>query len=210
MTKSSSQSLYLTIPERRLSSFYYLLQTGFKLNIVVGKNVEATLTHEFGLDMELLDKIQTVFLDGKAVDDLESSVVKEGSTIALSSAMPGLVGATLRRGSYYAAMRSQITAAKTEEVTSTKEGMITLKLFNLLITQLGPGFLKRGIWLETRLLRDFLTALPQSFWTDCMEALINGRLLEPKSVPFRTWPETDELIFLRVAPGAPGVRACLE
>ena len=59
--------------------------------------------------------------------------------------MPGLVGATLRRGSYYAAMRSEISAAETEGAVEMKEGTVTLKLFNLLIGQLGPLFLASGI-----------------------------------------------------------------
>jgi hypothetical protein len=203
MAKSAVPSLYLKLSNDQIARFYYLLQTGFKLNIMVGKNVEATLTHEFGLDINLLDKIQTVFLDGKAVDDLESSVVKEGSIMALSSAMPGLVGATLRRGSYYAAMRSQITAAKSEEAAPSKEGMITLKLFNLLISQLGPTFLGKGIWVERHLLQDFFTGLPHNFWLDCKEARINERPMEPKAVSLWKWPETDELIFLKVDPGVP-------
>ena len=34
-------------------------------------------------------------LDGKPVDDIGSSFLHDGSTLALSAAMPGLVGATL-------------------------------------------------------------------------------------------------------------------
>jgi hypothetical protein len=203
MQKSESPSLYLKLSKDSIAKFFHLLQTGFKLNIMVGKNVEATLTHEFGLGMDLLDKIQTVFLDGKTVDDLESTVVKEGSILALSSAMPGLVGATLRRGSYYAAMRSQITAAENEEAAVSKEGMVTLKLFNLLIGQLGPIFLGRGIWVERHLLQDFFEGLPPNFWANCKEARINEHRREPEAVALWKWPETDELIFLKVDPSGP-------
>jgi len=203
MQKSEAPSLYLKLSSDWLAKFFYLLQTGFKLNIMVGKNVEATLTHEFGLGIDLLDKIQTVFLDGKAVDDLESSVVKDGSILALSSAMPGLVGATLRRGSYYAAMRSHITAVESEEAAASKEGMVTMKLFNLLIGQLGPIFLERGIWVEKHLLQDFFAGLPHNFWANCKEARINERRMEPEAVALWKWPETDELIFLKVDPSAP-------
>lgn len=204
MEKALSSSLCLKVPGNRLSTFYYFLQTGFRLKIMVGMNVEATLVHEFGLGTDLLDKIQTVFLDGKAVDDLESSIVKEGSVLALSSAMPGLVGATLRRGSYYAAMRSQITAAKAEQTTSSKEGQITLKIFNLLISQLGPGFLQRGIRVERRLLEGFLAGLPQKFWAECREAHIDGHPADPESMPSRKWPETEDLVLLMVEADAAG------
>jgi hypothetical protein len=202
MQKPEAPSLYLKLSSDWLTKFFYLLQTGFQLKIMVGKNVEATLTQEFGLDMELLDKIQTVFLDGKAVDNLESSLVKEGSILALSSAMPGLVGATLRRGSYYAAMRSHITAAKSEERAPSQEGMVTLKLFNLLMNQLGPIFLERGIWVERHLLQDFCTSLPPDFWANCRKARINACRMEPEAVALWIWPETDALIFLKVDPVA--------
>ncbi len=114
--------LHLRVQSICLGNFFYLLQRGFGLKIRVGMSVETTLTREFGLDSDLLDKIQTVFLDGKAVDDLESTLVRDGSILALSAAMPGLVGATLRRGSYYAAMRSQITAAESQATATPKEG----------------------------------------------------------------------------------------
>jgi hypothetical protein len=181
-----------------LSPFFYLLQRGFLLKVQVGMSVEATLTQEFGLDSHLLDKIQTVFLNGKAVDDLESSVVEEGSILALSAAMPGLVGATLRRGSYYAAMRSQITAAEIQAPAAPKEGMVTLKLFNLLIGELAPIFLGRGIWVEKGVLRDFLAAQSHSFWSDCKIARIAGNKVESDALLNWHWPDPVELICLKV------------
>jgi hypothetical protein len=201
MQKSGNPSLYLRLANDGLGQLFYLLQSGFKLKIMVGLNVEATLTHEFGLDADHLDKIQTVFLDGKAVDNLETSVVKEGSILALSSAMPGLVGATLRRGSYYAAMRSQISATETEGAVEVKEGTVTLKLFNLLIRQLGPLFLERGIWVEKQMLQDFLASQPPSFWANCQEARIDDCPLEAEAVLGWKWSDADQLIFLKVGPG---------
>jgi len=208
MQKSEIPSLALCLEGDCLTPFFYLLQSGFNLKIRVGMNVEATLTREFGLNPDLLDKIQTVFLNGKAVDDLESSVVKEGSILALSAAMPGLVGATLRRGSYYAAMRSQITAAETQATTAPKEGMVTLKLFNLLISELAPIFLAKGILIEKKILLDFLAAQPHSFWASCKVARIDGNDIEPESVLQRHWPDADELICLKVKGGTAEAPNC--
>jgi hypothetical protein len=210
MQKSEMPGIYLCLESNCLANFFYLLQSGFRLKIKVGMNVEATLTQEFGLDSGLLEKIQTVFLDGKAVDDLDSSVVREGSILALSAAMPGLVGATLRRGSYYAAMRSQITAAETHDTGVSKEGMVKVKLFNLLMSELAPIFLGKGIWIEKSVLQDFFAARPANFWASCEEARINGSKVEPEAVAKWQWPEADELIFLKVATTDPKASTCSE
>ena len=203
MQNSEKPSLFLRVESTCLTNFFYLLQSGFVLKIRVGMNVETTLTQEFGLSHDLLEKIQTVFLDGKAVDNLDASVVREGSILALSAAMPGLVGATLRRGSYYAAMRSQITAAETHDTAVVKDGMVRVKVFNILLKELAPIFLRKGIWIEKKVLRDFLAGQPQSFWSCCKEARINGAEVAPEAVVNWPWPNEDELIRLAVEASDP-------
>jgi hypothetical protein len=207
---SNLQGLYLCTDDKHLADFFCLLQRGFRVATRVGISVESILTREFGLDKDSLDRIQTVFLDGKAVDDLESSFVKDGSVLALSAAMPGLVGATLRRGGYYAGLRSQITSSETPEYIRPKQGLITLKLFNLLIRALGPVFLKRGILVEGKVLRDFLAGQPSSFWTRCRAARLDGRKLEMDELLQRQWPDADDLIRLEVESINPREEQCSE
>lgn len=204
MKPSTMPSLDLCLAEEDLSPFYSLLQFGVRVTAQVGKSVNATFREEFGLSSKHIDQIQTVFLDGKAVDDLDASLIRDGSVLALSSAMPGLVGATLRRGSYYAAMRSQITATKTQGTATRQQGMITLKLFNLVLRELAPIFLKRGILLEKGALHDFLAAQSGDVWKNCKEAYLGGRRIAPETVPTIEWPEVTELICLRVQSGEPG------
>lgn len=199
------QSLYLCMERKCLVNFFTLLQRGFGLKTRVGISVKTALTQEFGLDAELLEKIQTVFLDGKAVDDLESSIIRDGSVLALSAAMPGLVGATLRRGSFYAAMRSHITSAGTLDMTGPKEGRVTLKLFNLLIKELGPILLEKGILVEKNALQGFLANQPRDFWMCCKEACINGRQVEFEMTPKMEWPDADDLICLEVKSSSPEI-----
>jgi hypothetical protein len=107
----------------------------------------------------LEERVQTIFLDGRPVDDLESSVVGPGSVVALSASLPGLAGATLRRGGKYASLRSSIshTDAAGEEHRS-EPGFATLKLFNLLMGELGPALLQRGILVPASRLPDLLRA----------------------------------------------------
>lgn len=203
MKTNTTPNLDLFLEEDYLPSFYSLLQFGVRVKAQVGKSVNATFIQEFGLDSKHIDQIQTVFVDGKAVDDLDASVIRDGSVLALSSAMPGLVGATLRRGSYYAAMRSQITAAETQGTVAPQQGTITLKLFNLVLRELAPIFLKRGIWMEKEVLHDFLASQAGDVWKNCKEAFLDGRQIAPETVPEIRWPEVSELICVRVQTTSP-------
>lgn len=138
-------------------------------------NIKTLLCQQLGLNPEYLEKrIQTIFLDGRPVDDVNSATVMQGSTLALSAAMPGLVGATLRKGSYYASMRSQISYREMTNSKSPHEGMILLKLFNLILKELGPAFLKQGIWINGKDISDFFIRQPDDFWAGCKAAKVDG------------------------------------
>ncbi len=201
---SVTPHLQLFLAEDYLPGFYPLLQSGVRVQAQVGKSVHATFVEEFGLNSQQIDQIQTVFLDGKAVDDLDAAVIRDDSTLGLSSAMPGLVGATLRRGSYYAAMRSQITAAETLNTVTPEPGMITLKLFNLVLAEFASLFLRRGVWIEKETLHDFLATRPGDLWRNCRAVLLDGDRLAPAQVAELSWPDATELICLSVTANGDG------
>ena len=164
----------------------------------VGSTIESLLCQQFGLSQEYLEKrIQTIFLDGKPVDDVDSAIVKQGSTLALSAAMPGLVGATLRRGGYYAPMRSQISYREETGSQAIHEDMIFLKLFNLLLKELGPSFLKRGIWVKGKDLSDLFKRQPDDFWARCKEAKLDGEEIDLKTLKEINWVNTHVFLQLR-------------
>jgi len=97
-----------------MPSFFQLMQRGFMVKIRVGCSIKSLLCNQLGLSQEYLEeRIQTILLDGRPVDDVESAIVKQESTLALSAALPGLVGATLRKGGYYAPLRSHISHSET-------------------------------------------------------------------------------------------------
>lgn len=140
----------LTPGSAELRTFKALLQRGVALR-VVPRSVLGFLVQDVGLTPEYVrQRITTVFLDGQVVDALEDAMLREGSLLALSAAMPGLVGATLRRSGPYAAMRAEITRATEHEVHDRSPGtaVIHVKLFNLLIDEIGPLLLERGVLLE--------------------------------------------------------------
>ena len=120
MPPSREITISLAWNPARLSDFGHILQQGFKLRARLGTSIRQVLCDQFGVDHDYLDKrINTIFLDGKAVDDVDSSTIREGSVLALSAAMPGFVGAAFRKGGYYSAMRGAISHV---EEASSKAG----------------------------------------------------------------------------------------
>jgi hypothetical protein len=170
----------LTMGLELLVEFFPILQKGFGVMAMVPCSIKDLLCDQLGLsEAYVLERITTIFLDGKATDSIDEAIVKERSTIALSAAMPGVVGATMRRGSYYASMRSAITCTDGGKTGASKEGMVQVKLFNLLLTELGPEFLKGGVIMTRPELSDFLLHKPDFDWQGCKEALINGKPVDP-------------------------------
>jgi hypothetical protein len=129
-----------------LPRFGALLQRGAAVEVSAGRSVEAFLLGDLALDPRYVaERITTVFLDGRVVDRLDDALLHRGARLALSAAMPGLVGATLRRAGYYAAMRSAITHRPALAATAGGAELAEVKLFNLLIAELGPLLLARGV-----------------------------------------------------------------
>ena len=148
--------------------FFPLLQKGFGLGVPVGCPIRELLREVFGLTDEYIEtRIQTVFLDGKPVDDIDTALVRDGETLALAPAMPGLMGAMLRRGGYYAPMRSGITHRGDAAPRGIGEGRITVKLFGMALRELGPKLLERGIEVDSGDLAQIVRELPG----DCLEGL---------------------------------------
>lgn len=182
-----------------LPAFHSLLQGGVSVETPTGITVKAFLCGELGVSMEYLDTvIQTIFLDGKAVDDMDSTLMENGSTLALSAAMPGLLGATLRRGSFYAAMRKEISHQFRQESATSGRGMVKVKVFNLLLKELGRILLTRGIHVQGGDLQALFARVGRSFWNGCREARLNDRKIEPETLRDQEWG--DKEVFLKVVP----------
>ena len=113
-------------------AFKALLQRGVGIPDGTGGSVRDFLQETLGIDAEYIEeKLQTVFLNGQPVDDFDRAIVRPGAVLALSGAMPGLAGATMRRGGFYARMREGITPAGTDTVGGGGEkGVVVVKLFN--------------------------------------------------------------------------------
>ena len=190
-------TLCLTAENDRIPAFSPVLAKGFVVKIQVGCTVRELVCDQFGLSVDYLEnRIQTIFLDGKAVDNVNTAVVRQDSTLALSAAMPGLAGATLRRGGFFAAMRSQITHNKIEKNEIAKDGTIILKLFNLVAGEIGPMFLSQGIWIAGKHLQDFFRKALDHFWSGCRTAEIDGVYREIDALPDIDWGQ--QTVFFKL------------
>src|SRR4030042_1232647 len=102
--------LTLTVSAGQLPKFFQMLEQGFIVESAVGCSLRDFICGRLGLDGQYLEnRVQTIFLDHNPVDNLDTARIREGSTVALSAAMPGLAGATLRKGGRFAVMRNQIS-----------------------------------------------------------------------------------------------------
>jgi hypothetical protein len=190
--------LCFVITAKWMSRFCLLLQRGFTIRAKVGCSVERFLREEVGLSPDTIETIQSIFLDGSPVDDLASAMVRDGSTLALSAAMPGLVGATLRRGGAYSSFRSTITYRETGPRCIAGEGFVQMKLFNLMMDKVGPDLLNKGLFVRPSDLLDFLSVQPDDFWRECLQVLVDGRPLKTGSQGIIASVVPYERVFLSI------------
>lgn len=155
------KDLTLHLPSEQLNAFFPMLQKGVEVPVIVGCTLKSLLTDQLAIPVNYVtDRITTVFIDNRPVDNLEQAIIQDGSRVTLSAAMPGLVGATMRRGGYYAALRQGISHAAGNVTASGTLGTIRVKLFNLLLGELGPLVLAHGLFLKLDDLEELLINLP--------------------------------------------------
>ena len=184
------------------AKFAPLLGSGFRLSGAAGTSMLAFLRDAAGIDAGYLaERVQTLFLDGRAVDDPDAVVVGDGSVISLSAAMPGLAGAVLRRSGRYAAMRQPISHERAGEAAADRgrSVTVTLKLFNLIAREIGPGFLAGGVQLDAAAVRDFLERQGRWLWSECDRASVAEREIAPAELTARL--PAHGRVRLRVTPG---------
>lgn len=170
----------MALKGERISVFLPLLQSGVRVVCRVGVTLEELLVRQWGIDAGYVaSRITTLFVNSRAVDDVATSMVYGGAVIALSGAMPGLVGATMRRGGFYAAMRGAMTYREDAADHGSGIALVRVKLFNLLLRELGSGFLARGIVVTAAELSAFI--IRGEFTAEDFTAppFLGGRALSP-------------------------------
>jgi len=197
---SAHTVITINLAAKEIGNFIHLLQQGVMVKVQTGCSIRTLFQGYLGISPDYIEKyIRVILLDGRAVDDIDSAIVKDGSILALSAAMPGLVGAILRRGSPFAALRSEVTYSESDRCESSEnEVILTVKLFNLLITRLGPLFLEKGIWLSGLAFEELLRNQSEAFWSVCQKAELDGKPLDIKTLKGMKWSDESDLLHLRV------------
>ncbi len=192
--------IMFTIEKNNLRCFFGFLQHGFFVRTIIGKNLHNVLIDQFGINPDYVaNRIKTVFYNGKPVDNMKTAIVHDGTSLAFSAAMPGLVGATLRSGGVLSPFRSSISFRGNDtEVAENKKGVVFIKLFNLLVPEIGPAFLSHGILIEKLMLNSFLKDQTSNFWDQCRSILLDDHLIDSEKLIQNGVPGPDKWVLLLV------------
>lgn len=154
--------------------FTPLFSRGVRISACLECSLKELMCRQVGLAEDYLEnRVQTVFLNGHPVDDVNRATVGEGATVALSAAMPGLAGAVLRKGGVLAALRKDITYQNEAAARETCEGSVIVKLFNMTTREVGPLLLARGIWMEGAELREVFDRCENLLRKGCRRATLD-------------------------------------
>jgi len=155
--------------------FTPLFSRGVRVGACLECSLKELICRQIGVAEDYLEnRIQTVFLNGNPVDDVNRATVGEGATVALSAAMPGLAGAVLRKGGVLATLRKNITYRSNASARETCEGRVIVKLFNMTTREVGPLLLARGIWMEGAELRELLDRCEDLLEKGCRRAILDN------------------------------------
>lgn len=200
MTDTLQITLNLKSDKMRMPSFLPLLQKRFLVETIGGLSIKQLLCETYDVDENYLNnRINTLFLDGKPVDNVEATTVNIGSTVALSAAMPGLVGATLRKGGSLANFRSSISYdGKSASDTTHNVGMVGIKLFNMVLNEIGPVFLKRGILVKKEDLENFFNDQADILRTIADSSEKDGQPVALDQLVAMDWSDTPEYVHLKI------------
>ncbi len=153
-----------------------LFARGFLVQTRIGGALSDLLCGQLGIDSDYLKhRVQTLFLNSSPVDDTEKTIVTDGDVVALSAAMPGLVGATLRKGGFYARLRNGIShQIKDAEEIEEHTGIVTIRLFNVVAKELGPVFMEKGVMVDDSALQSFLKMAAPVLSSPVYKLLVDG------------------------------------
>lgn len=200
MSASTGHRLLLAGSAGLPAVFLSLFEQGIEIFTDTGVNLKELLCRQVGIAEDYLsDRVQTIFLNGKPVDNVDTAVVENGARITLSASMPGFAGATLRRGGFFAGMRSSISYSQSTQSGGQRSGRVRLKLFNMIAREIGPALLREGVWLSAAELHAFL-----QWKADILQTAVQSVQLDDRPLPVEELLRRDfgdALIHLRIRVG---------
>ncbi|MFV0421415.1 hypothetical protein [Oleidesulfovibrio sp.] len=149
-------NISISIPQSANNYWRQMGQSGLRISAAVNCSVRCVLEESLGFTNDYIEeRIETVFLDGHPVDDIDTATVPSGARMALASALPGAAGVAMRRNSPYAALRGGITHTATS--TGQKmQGMVEVVLFNLIMQHHTMRLLANGVSVKSGMLADMI------------------------------------------------------
>lgn len=152
--------LTLNLSPEALAQLARQIQYGSRLPVAAdeSRTVREFMVDALGLAPDYVEsRVATVFLDGRAVDDLDAQQVRPGSCLSLSAAMPGVAGIVMRRSSPFKRMRAlELFEEKESCEGGDVPGLVEIKLFNFIAVEAGPVLLARGLALVVKRLAALL------------------------------------------------------
>jgi hypothetical protein len=191
--------IHIEMISKQACGIFPFLQRGFYVQTTLGKSIVDTLDDQFGIRPEYFEeRIKTLFLNGHPVDDAKTAILRDQDALAMSAAMPGLVGAVLRRGGCLAPFRAAISHRGGSKTTDQADGAVQIKLFNLLVKELGPAFLQRGIYIGGEIFDEFIELQSDLFWKQCSAIRYNETPQEKESLKASISAEKPAWVWLKV------------
>jgi hypothetical protein len=180
--------------------FYSLLQKGFFVISETGISLHDFLLKECDIEESYItQRIKTVFIDNHPVDDFKKATLRDGNALSLSGPMPGLVGATMRAGGFYSSFRSSITYSDKGDADESGRGVLFLKIFNIIMTDLGKKFLGSGIILKIDELKDFFAGMKEEFWREIAGVEIEGEAIGAEKLKEGNFNSSSSLVELKLS-----------
>lgn len=193
-------AIQMDVRGEKLCGIFPFLQQGFYVITRSGASIGGMLQNQFGIHKEYIEeRIKTLFLNGHPVDNVETAILRDGDSLALSAAMPGLVGAVLRRGGCLSPFRATISHRNDAGSFQEGDGTVQLKLFNLLIDELGPAFLQYGVLISKDDFLEFLEMQPDTFWGQIEHMQYNQESTDKNRLKNGISAQNPQWVFLKLA-----------
>lgn len=155
-------TIAITVSQTEAKPWTHLTQSGVKVPALIGGSVMDFLANQLEFDDNYINtRVMTIFINGKPVDDLYSATIPADARIALGAMAPGVAGLTMCRNNLLSGLRSAITYKNVAE-TPVEKGIITLVLFNAIMTDKGADILKKGVTVPACSLNRPIAEAPQS------------------------------------------------
>lgn len=191
------EELELNWPAERAVAWRPALHAGFFFRIPAGLTVRGLLADELGIaDDYVENRIRTVFLGGRPVDDIDAAHVRHGAEMTLSTMLPGVAGITMGRGNLIAAYRADITYREEDVGTDAGDTVIFVKLLNFIAVETGHLFIPRGVGFDATAWTRFVKGRPDGFWDAADGGTLDGAPLDNAALAALPAPAEGVLRFV--------------